>query len=64
MRDGTAVPNTLSATMANAIRALAERWLSTNFAARSLITTPAWTCVACADGDLMKGVQSRDDRAH
>lgn len=31
MRDGTAVPNTLSATMANAIRALAERWLSAEF---------------------------------
>mgnify|MGYP000949139503 FL=1 len=55
MRDGHAVPNTLSVTMTNVIRARASDGSARNFAARSLITDH-YTCVACADGDLMQGV--------
>ncbi|WP_210205445.1 hypothetical protein [Rhodopseudomonas faecalis] len=47
--------------MANAIRAQAERWLGAEFCGAIV---DHYSCVACADGDLMKGVQSRDDRAH
>ena len=54
MRDGPAVPNTLSVTMTNVIRAQASG-SARNFAARPLITDH-YTCVACADGDLMQGV--------